>query len=335
MKKNMLAMATAAVATSLWATPYKVLAPMPEDAEGAMAFLINYDTSDKIDSVLVADGAAVFKGEIDEPVPARILVDGARYAQLILEPGSIAIDARSRKAFGSELNDVYNAIGDSVSTIAQAFQTASTDADKEAAYARYQAYMKDQMQQNLDNPIGYLIFIQQAYDMAPAELVAYLDKEPSLKQYKRIAKLVEMNERKAASQPGAKYIDFDINGRKLSDYVGRDGKYLLVDFWASWCGPCIRETAVLKDLYKEYKDKGLEVLGVAVWDEPDATRAAIEKHELPWPCIINAQSVPTDLYGISGIPCIMLIAPDGTILSRDKQDDDLRADVAKYLGDKQ
>lgn len=335
MKNIILTIAAAAAAASLWAAPYKVQAPMPEDAEGAMAFLINYDSGDKIDSVLVADGAAVFKGEIDEPVPARILVDGARYAQLILESGSIAVDARTHKAFGSELNDVYNAIGDSISTIAMAFQSAATDADKEAVYARYQAYIKDQMEQNLDNPIGYLLFMQLAYEMEPAELVAYLDKEPSLKQYKRITKLVEMNERKAATQPGSKYVDFEINGQKLSDYVGRDGKYLLVDFWASWCGPCIRETAVLKDLYKEYKDKGLEVLGVAVWDEPDATRAAIERHGLPWPCIIDAQSVPTDIYGISGIPCIMLIAPDGTILSRDKQDDELRADVAKYLNAKQ
>ena len=139
MKNIILTIAAAAAAASLWAAPYKVQAPMPEDAEGAMAFLINYDSGDKIDSVLVADGAAVFKGEIDEPVPARILVDGARYAQLILESGSIAVDARTHKAFGSELNDVYNAIGDSISTIAMAFQSAATDADKEAVYARYQA----------------------------------------------------------------------------------------------------------------------------------------------------------------------------------------------------
>ena len=52
---------------------------------------------------------------------------------------------------------------------------------------------------------------------------------------------------------------------------------------------------------------------------------------MPWPQIINAQSVPTDLYGISGIPCIILFGPDGTILSRDKQDADLRADIKAYF----
>ena len=88
---------------------------------------------------------------------------------------------------------------------------------------------------------------------------------------------------------------------------------------------------MLKELYQKYKDKGLDVLGVAVWDKPEDTRAAISRHGLTWPCIIDAGTIPTDLYGISGIPCIMLIGPDGTILSRDKQDDELRADVARYL----
>ncbi|MDE5953436.1 MAG: TlpA family protein disulfide reductase, partial [Duncaniella sp.] len=117
---------------------------------------------------------------------------------------------------------------------------------------------------------------------------------------------------------------------RLSDYVGK-GKYVLVDFWASWCGPCIRQTAVIKDLYKEYGPKGLEVIGVAVWDKPEDTLKGIESHELPWKNIINAQSIPTEIYGIQGIPCIILFGPDGKIISRDKQNDDLRNDVAKAM----
>jgi hypothetical protein len=76
------------------------------------------------------------------------------------------------------------------------------------------------------------------------------------------------------------------------------------------------------------------VLGIAVWDEPENTLKAIKQHELPWECILNAQTIPTDLYGISGIPCIILFGPDGTILSRDKQDDALRADVTAALQQK-
>ena len=68
-----------------------------------------------------------------------------------------------------------------------------------------------------------------------------------------------------------------------------------------------------------------------MWDEPADTERAIAKEEIPWECIINAQSLPTDLYGIVGIPCIILISPDGTILSRDKQSEELVADIHEYV----
>lgn len=85
---------------------------------------------------------------------------------------------------------------------------------------------------------------------------------------------------------------------------------------------------------KEYGPKGLEVIGVAIWDEPENTLRGIKDHELPWRNIINAQNIPTDIYGIRGIPCIILFGPDGTILSRDKQDEELNADVAKAIDNK-
>ncbi len=117
--------------------------------------------------------------------------------------------------------------------------------------------------------------------------------------------------------------------------MGR-GRYTLVDFWASWCGPCIRETKTIKELYSKYGPEGtnqLDVLGVAVWDEPENTLRAIEQHQLPWEQILNTQNVATDIYGIPAIPCIILFGPDGTILSRDKQDAELKADVAAALGE--
>lgn len=120
---------------------------------------------------------------------------------------------------------------------------------------------------------------------------------------------------------------------RLSDVVGH-GDYVLVDYWASWCGPCIKQTEVIKDIYRDYKDKGLKVLGVAVWDEPEATKAAVARHELPWECWVNGGSVPTDIYGIMGIPCIILYGPDGTIISRDKQSDELKAAVRAAIDGK-
>lgn len=133
-------------------------------------------------------------------------------------------------------------------------------------------------------------------------------------------------------RPGDKMADFsqtDINGSEVTLASACNGKkYILLDFWASWCGPCRRAMPLLKELYGQYKDKGLEVLGVAVWDEPADSERAARQMQLPWPQIINAQKIPTDLYGIYGIPHLMLIAPDGTIATRGIEGDEMRKAIA-------
>ena len=117
---------------------------------------------------------------------------------------------------------------------------------------------------------------------------------------------------------------------KLSDYVGK-GKYVLVDFWASWCGPCRMEIPNLIAVYNKYKGEKFEVLGVATWDEPDATKQAIEELGIPYPQILNAQKAGSDAYGISGIPQIILFAPDGKIVKRDLRGEAIEKAVADVL----
>ena len=117
---------------------------------------------------------------------------------------------------------------------------------------------------------------------------------------------------------------------RLSDYVGK-GKYVLVDFWASWCGPCRREIPNIKAVYDKYHGDRFDVLSVAVWDQPEDTKAAIEAEGLVWNQIIGAGEVPTDIYGIEGIPHIILFGPDGVIVKRDLRGARIEQAVAAAL----
>ncbi len=310
--------------------PYKVRVEFTEDEEGAMIYMINFDTKDKIDSTVVSQKVAMFKGEIDEPLLARILLDGQPVGSFVLESGSIVVDPVKRKVFGSMLNDQLQAFNNKSAEIVGDYRKADSDSLREQICNQYVSLAESTMTDNIDNPIGYYLFIDQASSMDAAEFESWLAKYPDLARYKRVGLIRESQAKKSATSPGKIFTDFEVTHdgktQRLSDFVGK-GKYVLVDYWASWCGPCIRQIPVIKELLAEFGDKGLEALGVAVWDEPDNTVKAIESHGITWPCIINAQTIPTDLYGISGIPCIILYGPDGKILSRDKQGDELKADV--------
>lgn len=109
--------------------------------------------------------------------------------------------------------------------------------------------------------------------------------------------------------------DYDGETTRLSDYVGR-GKYVLVDFWASWCGPCRQEVPNLIKVYEQYGGEKFTVLGVATWDEPENTLAAMDQLGITYPQMLNAQEAGSEAYGIDGIPEIILFAPDGIILAR-------------------
>ncbi|HAP30029.1 MAG TPA: hypothetical protein DCR26_07890 [Porphyromonadaceae bacterium] len=341
MKLKMLLMSAAVALTACAGAAasdggYTLTLPLSPEDDDATVFIVNYDNGAKIDSVTVEDGRAVFKGSVDEPVMARLTMDGQRMGTFILENGDLTMVPQ--KGISSPLNDKLTAIQQELSAIVQQYRALPDDSASMARGAELEKQYNDVVEktivENAGNPVGYYFFMNKAYEYSLPELKDALEKYPAFKKYERVNKLVEAAENKARTQPGNKFVDFEIANdstvQRLSDYVGK-GKYVLVDFWASWCGPCIRETKVIKEILQEYGPKGLQVLGVAVWDEPQNTLDAIEKHQLPWPQILNAQTVPTDLYGISGIPCIILFGPDGTIISRDKQDAELKADVARVF----
>jgi len=304
---------------------------MPDDA-GKMAYIVNYDSGDKVDSVLVEGKSIVMDGTVNTAIPARLIVGSRRASTFILEAGEITIDSTGI-ASGTKLNkefDEYMTAGDSLSV---AFGKATTDSARQVIYKAYQELTQTAITTQAGNPIGFFAFTNLAYDLTPEELDSIIKAHPEYLEYTRIQKLQEMNNNLKATAPGTKFKDFTIEGDSavsFSQYVG-NGKFTIVDFWASWCGPCRRAMPQLKELYDKYHPKGLDVIGVAVWDKPEDTKEAIEQLGLPWPQIINAQNVPTDIYGISGIPHIMLIGPDGTIIDRNLHGDTLNNIVKRAM----
>lgn len=122
----------------------------------------------------------------------------------------------------------------------------------------------------------------------------------------------------------------------LSQYVG-NGHYTLVDFWASWCGPCRKEMPNVVAAYNRYHDsKGFEVVGVSLDDNAESWKKAIKELALPWPQISDLKgwdSDVVDIYQIKGIPENLLIDPDGKIVARNLRGEDLEFALKKIYGE--
>ena len=142
----------------------------------------------------------------------------------------------------------------------------------------------------------------------------------------------------AATQAGNMFVDFSgltVDGKplRLSDYVGK-GKYVLVDFWASWCAPCKGEIPNLIELQNKFGGEKFTVLGVNVWDEEDKFKAALTEEGITYPQIYiprDNKDNATYLYGIQGIPQIILFGPDGTIIKRDLRGQSMKDFVAEQF----
>ena len=233
----------------------------------------------------------------------------------------------------------------------------SLSGDQEKAQAYYEQFIEEYKEFNLkaakknaDNDVAVQVLMNLYGLIDDAQVEEIISKMPEeMLQNEQVAYLKKGIDARKATAEGTMFADFTVEHVygydrsmdpqplkkevKFSDYVGK-GTYVLVDFWSPWCGPCRREIPNIQQVYAEYKDKGLEVLSLAVWERKPQSHTIETAAELgmDWLHINNCGQVPTDIYGVDGIPHLMLIGPDGTILKRGFHGlEGIQAAVAEYI----
>ena len=271
---------------------------------------------------------------------------------------SLAIAAIAAIACGQTPEERIKAYAEAHDAMMQEYRQMmdSLATDREKAQAFYDDFVERYIEFNLqaakknpDNEVAVQVLMNLRGLIEDEQVSAIISKmSDQMLENEDVARLKKGLDARIATAEGQPFVDFTVNSCvgqtrsipaepiyadvKLSDYVGK-GKYILLDFWSPWCGPCRREMPNIKAVYDKYHGENFDVVSIAVWErEPvDVTIETAAKLEMTWNQINNGQREPAELYGVEGIPHLILFGPDGTILKRGFHGAEIEEVVSSYV----
>lgn len=335
---------------------YTLKATLPTSAFNGQQFPIyRYSNSSYIGKITVKGNQYEYHGTADSAMFCRIDI-GQHFGNFIVEEGTINVDMQTwMYPTGTPLNEALgklyqleNKVGDILDSIRQSVIQGKMDREtriKRLEELEYNFDIRRKYEKEIIKPfilkhandeLG-AVAVQSYLANATPEMLddIYPHLGPWILSRNIIQKeIAEINQSRKMA-PGQPFIDFegeDVNGNKvkLSDYVGK-GKYVIVDFSASWCGPCKEEMPNLANIYNTYKHTNFDMVTVMVWDKLEASKKMLKEFDVNWKSIVNVGMKPMELYGFSGIPRIILFAPDGTIVHNELRGDLIKAKLQEVL----
>ena len=328
--------------------------------------VLDYDGLADLDSVVVKGGKFSFKGTIDTAEVAVLtyeLDETIRGCQFYLERGNIEvlIDAEtgSQHLAGTPNNNAFQKFYDDTEVFEDEANeiedkirmTLATQGDASELYRqmgelqdRFVALLAQSIEENADKVYGYQQLMENYSMFEPEEVMGLLEKlAPTFGQDFIFNQLTAMINAQLSTSLGHPYLDFEapildkkyaFEGKaKLSDYVAKN-KVVLLDFWASWCTPCINEIPNLKAAYKKFKSKGFEIVSVSVDDGTDEWIKAVKDNGMNWIQLWNGEDMQNSaavMYSITAIPATFLIDSEGTIIGRNLRDSELEEALEDYF----